>query len=260
MNQRFQNAEIRRVSEQYADNELYKAVCKIGAQLESELAEFGLCPEECFEEALGVLTFLADKGEDALQELDTLWHRKFNEYRRFDRKVGEEELRKVVGIVFGFAVLAVDSSRHQFYRHTLAEALIMTVANHKFEGWSQTFNQICSLPLTDGWFDDCMGISAGASVREPKVLFTGKAVELWEKLRAAGYVDDDYMPIYAKCSQKKFAVIASVMGEILGMEPLWKPFEELWGIRNLTNKYSQAQIAGYYAGFRKGVVGMFGAS
>lgn len=261
MNQRFQNADIRRTSEQNSDNELYKVICKIGAQLESELAEFGLCPEECFEEALEVLTLLADIGEDALQELDTLWHRKFNEYRRFDRKVGEEELRKVVGIVFGFAVLAVDSSSHQFYRYTLAEALTMVVAKHKFEGWAQTLNKIYSVPLTDGWFDGFMGIGEVASVREPAVLFTDKAVVLWEKLRAAGYVDDDYKPIVTrKNSQNKFAVIASVMGGMLELEPLWKPFEEFWGIRNLTNKFSQAQLADYYADFRKDVEKTIGAS
>ena len=40
MNQRFQPAEIKRVSEQYAENELYKAICTIGTQLEYELKEF----------------------------------------------------------------------------------------------------------------------------------------------------------------------------------------------------------------------------
>ena len=52
MNQRFQNAEIRLVSEQYADNELYHAVSSIGQQLEAELTGFGLCPEEGFMEVL----------------------------------------------------------------------------------------------------------------------------------------------------------------------------------------------------------------
>jgi hypothetical protein len=59
MNQRFQNEEIRNVSEQYAGNELYKAISTIGPQLESELA-FGLCPEECFMEALELLTAIAE--------------------------------------------------------------------------------------------------------------------------------------------------------------------------------------------------------
>lgn len=35
MKHRFQNAEIEFVSEFYADNELYQAVCSIGAQLEA---------------------------------------------------------------------------------------------------------------------------------------------------------------------------------------------------------------------------------
>ena len=79
MNQRFQNAEIKHVSEQYAENELYKAVSSIGLQLENELKEFGLCPEECFMETLELLSVIAEKGEDILPKVDILWLRKENE-------------------------------------------------------------------------------------------------------------------------------------------------------------------------------------
>lgn len=153
MNQRFQNEEIRLVSEHYAENELYKAVCLIGHQLESELPGFGLCPAECFMETLELLSVIADKGEDILPELDTIWHRKHNEYLRFDRRVCEEEISKAVGIVFGFTILAIDSSRHRFYRYTLTEQLTQTIANHQFNGWASTLDSIFSVPLPDGWFD-----------------------------------------------------------------------------------------------------------
>lgn len=153
MNQRFQNVEIGLVSEHYAENELYKAVCLIGHQLESELPGFGLCPAECFMETLELLSVIADKGEDILPELDTIWLRKHNEYKRFDRRVCEEEIIKAVGIVFGFTILAIDSSRHRFYRYTLAEQLTQTIANHQFNGWASTLDSIFSVPLPDGWFD-----------------------------------------------------------------------------------------------------------
>ena len=153
MNQRFQNAGIKFVSEQYAENELYKAVCSIGPQLESELVEFGLCPEECFMETIELLSVIAEKDEDILPEVDNIWHRKFNEYRRFDRHVGQDEMRKAVGIVFGFAILAIDSSRHRFYRLTLSEQLTIVVANHQFDGWPSTLERIFSVALPDGWFD-----------------------------------------------------------------------------------------------------------
>ena len=153
MNQRFQNVEIGLVSEHYAENELYKAVCLIGHQLESELPGFGLCPAECFMETLELLSVIADKGEDILPELDTIWLRKHNEYKRFDRRVCEEEISKAVGIVFGFTILAIDSSRHRFYRYTLTERLTQTIANHQFNGWASTLDSIFSVPLPDGWFD-----------------------------------------------------------------------------------------------------------
>ena len=145
MNQRFQNAEIKHVSEQYAENELYKAVSSIGLQLENELKEFGLCPEECFMETLELLSVIAEKGEDILPKVDILWLRKENEYRRHNRQVDEYEIRKAVGIVFGFTILAIDSSLNRFYRYTLSEQLAIVVTNHKWDGWSKTLELIFSV-------------------------------------------------------------------------------------------------------------------
>ena len=153
MNQRFQSGEIRLVSEQYAENELYKTVSSIGLQLENELREFGLCPEECFMETLELLSIIAEKGEGILPEIDNLWLRKENEYRRFDRSVDEDEIRKAVGIVFGFVILAIDSSRNRFYRYILPEQITQVIANHKFKDWSTTIGRIFDVPLPDGWFD-----------------------------------------------------------------------------------------------------------
>lgn len=153
MNQRFQNAEIRLVSERYAENELYKAIKSLGTQLENDMTEFGLCPEECLMETLELLSIIAEKGEDVLPEVNTRWLDKENEYRRFNRNVNFDEIRKAVGIVFGFAVLAIDSSRHPFYRRKLTESLTSVIANHKFSNWSTTLNQIFAQPLPDGWFD-----------------------------------------------------------------------------------------------------------
>ena len=190
MNQRFQNAEIRRVSEQYAENELYRAVCTIGQQLESE-TEFGLCSEECFMETLELLSAIAEKGEDFLSEIDDCWLCKFNEYRRFDRHVNEDEIRKAVGIVFGFTILAIDSSRHPFYRYTLTRRLTQVVASHQFKDWSSTLDRIFSVPLSDGWFDafideepeDCEG-----RLPLPKVLNTDRAQTYFQKAIDKGYM------------------------------------------------------------------------
>lgn len=153
MNQRFLNAEIDRVSEQYADNELYKAIHTIGTQLEAESPGFGLNSAECFMESLELLSTIAEKGEDILPEIDELWLRKENEYRRFDRNVDQQEIRKAVGIVFGYVILAIDSCSHSFYRYTLSERLTMVIAEHKFEGWTSILDKIFSVPLSDGWFD-----------------------------------------------------------------------------------------------------------
>ena len=161
MKHRFQNAEIEFVSEFYADNELYQAVCSIGAQLEAELVEFGMCPEECFAETMELLATIADKGHDVLDCLPSLWLAKYNGFRRIDRHISTEEHRKAVGIVFGFAIPAIDSSSRPFYRHHLSAELAAVVADNKFEGWTDTLDRIFSVSLSDGWFDRQIEQTAG---------------------------------------------------------------------------------------------------
>jgi len=189
MNQRFQNEEIKRVSEQYAENELYKAVSSIGPQLENELKEFGLCSEECFMETLEFLSSIAEKGKAILSELDEIWLRKENEYRRYDRHVNGDEIRKSIGIVFGFAILAVDSSQDWFYRHTLSEQLTTVVANHKWDGWSKTLALIFSLSLPDGWFDAFVDEEpANERIPLPKTINTERAQTYFQKAVDKGYM------------------------------------------------------------------------
>ena len=191
MNQRFQSEEIRRIGEQNTDNELYKAISSIGPQLESELTEFGLCSEECFVETLDLLSMIAEKGEGFLTEIDTIWLRKFNEYRRFDRHVNENEIRKAVGIVFGFVILALDSSRHSFYRYTLTRRLTQVVAIHQFKDWSSTLERIFSVPLPDGWFDTFIDEEPedADDIMLPKVLDTPNARKYFAKAIKKKYME-----------------------------------------------------------------------
>ncbi len=191
MNQRFQNAEIKLISEQYAENELYKAVSQIGQQLESELKEFGLCPEECFMETLELLSVIAEKGNGILPDIDKLWLGKHNEYNRFDRKVNDEEICKAVGMVFGFTTLAIDSSKQKFYRYTLSERLIQVIAEHKFNGWTTTLDRIFSVPLPDGWFDEFINSEPqeGEDLSLPKELDTKKARKYFARAIEKKYME-----------------------------------------------------------------------
>lgn len=184
MNQRFQNADIKLVSEQYAEDELYKAIRPIGLTFEAELTGFGLCPEECFMEVTEILSVIADNGENTQNDLlEQIWIRKHNEYMRFDRRVDDDIIRKAVGIVFGFVVLAVDSSFHPFYRYTLTQQLTEVIANHKFDGWTSTLEKIFEVQLPDGWFDKFIIEDSDESeaLPLPKVLNTSRAQKYFQK-------------------------------------------------------------------------------
>lgn len=208
MNQRFQSEEIKRVSEQYAENELYRAISTIGLQMEAELTGFGLCTEECFMEVLELLSGIADKGEKFLDDIENTWLRKHNEYKRLNRTVDEDEICKVVGIVFGFAILAVDSSSRRFYRYTLVSAMAQTIASHGFEGWVKTLDTIFSVPLSDGWFEEYIDEEAGKhtpakkSGRKPANLFVDDATKDRERKRLLDYLSQHKMSARKLASYK----------------------------------------------------------
>ena len=71
----------------------------------------------------------------------------------------------------------------------------------------------------------------------PEVLATEEAMALWEKARAAGYVDDNYQPLI---SRTQAALLADAMANRLGIREKWKVFERLWNRKNMYRDYYQA--------------------
>ena len=71
----------------------------------------------------------------------------------------------------------------------------------------------------------------------PEVLRTDKAMALWEKVQAAGYVDDKYQPTV---SRTQAALLADAMAKRLGIKEKWKVFEGLWNRRNMRGDYNDA--------------------
>lgn len=101
----------------------------------------------------------------------------------------------------------------------------------------------------DGKFE--IGITKEDGCRKvPEELDTPEAHAIWERAKARGWVDEDLQPLL---SQKKASVLAAMMGERLGLLPLWEPFERLWGVRMLRIAFSQSKLRQYYPGFRKAV-------
>ena len=85
---------------------------------------------------------------------------------------------------------------------------------------------------------------AVAEGKMPEVLAKPEAMRLWDICRERGWVDDELKP---KVSQTKAAILASVMADALDLCPRWAPFEQLWGISDMANKLSHAQMCNYYA-------------
>lgn len=260
MNQRFLNEEIRRVSENYADNELYRAISSIGMLLESELPGFGLCSEECFMEVQEVLSLIAERGEDILPDLDRLWLRKYNEYRRLERERGhevdEEETRKVVGIVFAFAILALNSSSHSFYHTKLTYRLNFIIGDHDFEGWGQTLGRIFEVPFPDGWFESFIDESCeAATLPLPPSLNTERAQTYFRKAMDKGWLKQQHgklawMGTGKKPNNSQLAYLCgriynyqySITGNI-GEEFPGEELERLFGVTRLYSSLTQVYNA-----------------
>lgn len=86
----------------------------------------------------------------------------------------------------------------------------------------------------------------------PEELDTHEAHVLWERAKAAGYVDENLQPV-VKLSQYKISILASEIGVALGLKPRWQPFTNFWGIKNLAKKYDASVNFNYKDDFEKEV-------
>lgn len=87
-------------------------------------------------------------------------------------------------------------------------------------------------------------ISSPFSVSLPEQLRTPKAIRLLKVAMENDLLADDLTPII---SMNKAAILASVIGKILDINPLWNIFEELWHIPDLARKYSNTKNLNYFA-------------
>ena len=74
-------------------------------------------------------------------------------------------------------------------------------------------------------------------IQLPPELCTEKAMLLWKKAIAAGYVDVNYQPLL---SRTKTALLAHVMARELGIRYKWKVFGTFWNLNNLGKDYYRA--------------------
>ena len=75
----------------------------------------------------------------------------------------------------------------------------------------------------------------------PESLATKEAMKYWQKLQVAGFVDTDCILVQG-VSRKQAMYIADLFSEKLKLPSKWKPFQELWGLKNLAQeKYDMLQ-------------------
>jgi len=72
----------------------------------------------------------------------------------------------------------------------------------------------------------------------PEELDTPEARRIWERVKAAGWVDEHLQP--QGLFWKEAAVLAHAIGELLPLEHRWTSFKELWGQKYLSDLYSKA--------------------
>lgn len=71
----------------------------------------------------------------------------------------------------------------------------------------------------------------------PECLATDKAMELWKKVIAEGWVDENYQP---KISRTLSALLAYHMADKLEIKNKWKTFEQLWQRNDMHGDYNRA--------------------
>ena len=82
----------------------------------------------------------------------------------------------------------------------------------------------------------CVGREKESSILS-EVLATEAAIALWQKVQAAGWIDDNYQPLL---SRTQAALLADAMAERLGIKEKWKVFETLWNRKYMRSDYNLA--------------------
>lgn len=84
------------------------------------------------------------------------------------------------------------------------------------------------------------------------------AMVLWEKLQRERYVDENLQPT-GILTNTHLAIIVELFCNYLHIRTTWKPFEELWGIKNLRTYYSRISFSDDFNDFRKKVKDLLGS-
>ena len=71
----------------------------------------------------------------------------------------------------------------------------------------------------------------------PPPLSSPEAMAIWQNVREAGYVDENYQPLI---SRTQSALLANAMATRLGIRKKWKVFETLWNRKNMYRDYYKA--------------------
>jgi len=83
-------------------------------------------------------------------------------------------------------------------------------------------------------------------------LRTPEAMGIWHKLQKKGWIDANLQP---KVSHGQAAIIASVVSEMLGLEPRWEAIQKLWGNKFiLSTEYSKSLDRHYHESFKQKVI------
>ena len=74
-------------------------------------------------------------------------------------------------------------------------------------------------------------------------LKTEKAMKYWKRLMELGFVDSN-CKLLPETTRQQAMYIVEPFAKILGLKKLWKPFEDLWGLKNLAQEKWKFQQLG----------------
>lgn len=83
----------------------------------------------------------------------------------------------------------------------------------------------------------------GIACTLPEVLSTSEAMPYWKRLQKAGFVDEQYQ-LLPETTRKQAMYIADVFSDKLQLQTKWKPFQDLWHIKNLAQEKWEMQETG----------------
>lgn len=129
---------------------------------DSRMLDYGLWPEEIFNEVACLLDDIKEQGDEYIPEIEKLWKLTYTRFREYDKTVQGEQLKLAVSIVLDIVSVTLKLSKDSVHQY-MGLQVLGVISNNNKEEWEQVLADLGKQTnyLSDelrGWINQFMAL------------------------------------------------------------------------------------------------------